>query len=144
MKYIKLFESDLSDFSLYLKILKKYIKILRTGNANQYDFAKKFFIILYNFLIIERGFHEYVFGNNSIHKYLYLEDLDKIEDIFAKFERLYDPINSMVRYNVDRLSDVEIIKQYLIDKPEVFNRLIDYNRTLKDIEMFISMKKYNL
>jgi len=136
MRYIKLYENMTDfgfDFDVYLKILRKYIKILST-DTDKYYFAKSFFIILYNFLILERGFHDYISSDNySIYKYLFLNNLDKIEDVFSKFERLYDPQGSMVRCNLDRLSDrTEIIKKYLKNKPDFFKKLVNYKKTMMD------------
>ncbi len=119
------------DKSLYniddkLKLLKNYIVILlknRTMNVN-YDLSINYFIILHNFLIIEQFFFEDIkLSGKEINKYLKLEKLNNIDEVYQKFLELYDTSN-IVRVNSETLDSVESVRNYLSKRPEVFSKLI--------------------
>ena len=161
MKYIKLYErvlrvSDTYDMRLKgdsaqynMNKLKEYIKILKneSKNGKNCDFAIKYFIILYNFILIEQGFiDDYILRKDQINLHLRTEKFTKCDEVLDKFAELYDP-NSIVRNNLENFSrNDEIIKEYLKTKPNIYNRLLRENlQQIKvDVEMFITSKKYNL
>jgi hypothetical protein len=106
-----------------LALLKSYIHILNNSDGD-YDLAKRYFIILHNFLIIERGFFDDVVASGKqINKFLNLEKLNNTDEVYQKFLELYD-INHQVRNNVETFDNIESIRQYLSKRPEVYNKLI--------------------
>jgi len=111
------------DINDKLALLKSYIHILNNSDGN-YDLAKQYFIILHNFLIIERGFFDDVVAcGKQINKFLNLEKLNDTDEVYKKFLELYD-IEHQVRNNVETFDNIESIKQYLSKRPEVYNKLI--------------------
>ncbi len=116
------------DIDEKLKILKSYIHILNNDNGlvsgEKYDIPIIYFIILHNFLIIERGFFDDIkLSGKEINKYLNLEKLNTPDEVYQKFLELYDTSNK-VRVNSETLDSVESVREYLSKRPDVFNRLI--------------------
>jgi hypothetical protein len=106
-----------------LSILKSYIYILK-NSKKEYNLAISYFIVLHNFLIVERGFFEDVkLHNKEINKYLKLEKLNNENDIYNKFLELYD-VNNIVRNNIETLENINSIGKYLSKKPESFRKLL--------------------
>ena len=70
-------ESKWYDIDDKLYILKSYVNILKNDNSEKYRIAINYFIVIYNFLIIERMFYDDIILNNrEINKYLTLEKLN--------------------------------------------------------------------
>lgn len=106
-----------------LSILKSYIHILKNSKEN-YDLAVSYFIVLHNFLIVERGFFDDVkLHNKEINKYLKLEKLNNEIDVYNKFLELYDT-NHIVRNNVETINNIDSVGDYLSKRPELFRELL--------------------
>lgn len=106
-----------------LSILKSYIHILKNSKKN-YDLAISYFIVLHNFLIVERGFFDDVkLHNKEINKYLKLEKLNNDIDVYNKFLELYE-INHIVRNNVETIDNIDSVGDYLSKRPELFRELL--------------------
>lgn len=106
-----------------LSILKSYIHILNNSKEN-YDLAISYFIVLHNFLIVERGFFEDVkLHNKEINKYLKLEKLNNEKDVYNKFLELYDTYN-IIRNNVETIHNIDSVGEYLSKRPELFRELL--------------------
>ena len=144
MKYIKLYEDFDNILVDKLRKLRKYVQVLKKEKEDKdaVNLAEKFFIILHNYLILECGFSKElkIVGWKEINNCL---NLDNSADIYEKFLKLYDP-NSLVRYNIEKFTENDIIKNYIENKPYIFERLLDMNETLKDIDLFIIRNKYNI
>lgn len=111
------------DIDEKLSILKSYIHILKNSKEN-YDLTISYFIVLHNFLIIERGFFEDIkLHNKEINKYLKLEKLNNENDVYNKFLELYDT-NNTIRNNIETIDNIDSIGEYLSKRPEIYNRLI--------------------
>jgi len=114
-----------------LQIIRSYINILKKSNlyidkialmndedvtnSKSYtiDSAINYFIILHNFLIIEKKFFNDVkMSNKEINKYLDLKKLDNIDDIIKLFYELYDPY-SKIRFALETFDSIESIRIYL-------------------------------
>jgi hypothetical protein len=106
-----------------LSILKSYIHILKNSKEN-YDLAISYFIVLHNFLIVERGFFDDVkLYNKEINKYLKLEKLNNEKDVYNKFLELYDR-HSIIRNNVETIDNIDSVGEYLSKRPELFRELL--------------------
>jgi hypothetical protein len=106
-----------------LSILKSYIHILKNSKED-YDLAISYFIILHNFLIVERGFFEDVkLHNKEINKYLKLEKLNNEKDVYNKFLELYDT-NNIVRNNIETIDNIDSVGEYLSKRPELYRELL--------------------
>jgi len=106
-----------------LSILKSYIHILKNSKEN-YDLAISYFIVLHNFLIVERGFFDDVkLHNKEINKYLKLVKLNNDIDVYNKFLELYDT-NHIVRNNVETIDNIDSVGDYLSKRPELFRELL--------------------
>jgi len=110
------------DKKLYL--LRSYIRMLKVSNDTNKDMMIRYFIIIHNFLIIERMFFEDVkMCNKEINRYLELDKLDNVEDVEKIFYELYNSYNK-VRYAVETFDSIEPIRIYLQEHPSVFETLI--------------------
>lgn len=146
MKHLEIFELYKLDNDVYknLELLKDYINIV---NKRNYDNANNliilnYFKIIYNFLILEIGFVEYFPYN--LNKLLKIKKVNTFNKVYKEFLKLYEP-DTKVRNIIEKISDVEIIREYLKDKPNYYNTLIDnVNEELQNIKMFIIKRKYNL
>ena len=106
-----------------LVLLKSYTHILKNSKEN-YDLAISYFIVLHNFLIVERGFFDDVkLHNKEINKYLKLEKLNNEIDVYNKFLELYDT-NHIVRNNVETIDNIDSVGEYLSKRPELFRELL--------------------
>lgn len=106
-----------------LSILKSYIHILKNSKED-YDLAISYFIVLHNFLIVERGFFEDIkLHNKEINKYLKLEKLNNKKEVYNKFLELYDT-NNIVRNNVETIDSIDSVGEYLSKRPELFRELL--------------------
>ncbi len=106
-----------------LSILKSYIHILKNSKEN-YDLVISYFIVLHNFLIVERGFFEDVkLHNKEINKYLKLEKLNNEKDVYNKFLELYDT-NNIVRNNIETIDNIDSVGEYLSKRPELYRELL--------------------
>jgi len=111
------------DIDEKLKILKSYIHIL-DNDKKDHDLAKTYFIILHNFLIIERMFYEDVVkSNKEINKNLDLERLKSVDDVLKKFMELYDNYH-IIRNNAETFDSIESISLFLKDRPTIFQKLM--------------------
>lgn len=128
-----------------LKILRNYIDIVNNYTEDEEFFTIQYFTIIYNFLILEIGFREYIPIKNAINgKLLYIDKEAKtFEDVFEIFDRMYSP-DGVIRNCVEKFDTIDIVKNYLKDKPYIYKNLIDIEKTLENIELFISTRKYNL
>jgi len=110
-----------------LSILKSYIRILKNPKEKyhlDYDLAVTYFIILHNFLIVERRFVDDIkLCNKEINKYLKLEELNNEKDVYKKFLELYDVYHT-VRNNVETLDSIDSVREYLSNRPELFRQLL--------------------
>ena len=123
-----------------LKFLKSYIHILK--NSDDYvekinlsgddvnaksiniDTAINYFIIIHNFLIIERMFIDIVTkSNKNINKHLQLSRLHNENDVMDLFFKLYDN-NSLVRFAIETFDSIEEVKLYLQKHKNVYNTLM--------------------
>lgn len=106
-------ESKWYDIDDKLYILKSYVNILKNDNSEKYRIAINYFIVIYNFLIIERMFYDDITLNNKeINKYLTLEKLDNAKDVYNKFLELYD-INNIIRNNIETLDSIDSVRNYI-------------------------------
>jgi hypothetical protein len=106
-----------------LSILKSYIHILKNSKED-YDLVISYFIVLHNFLIVERGFFEDIkLHNKEINKYLKLEKLNNEKDVYNKFLELYDT-NNIIRNNVETIDNIDSVGEYLSRRPELFRELL--------------------
>jgi hypothetical protein len=114
---------DWYDIDPKLKILKSYIHILN-NSGKEYDLAKQYFLILHNFLIVERMFADEVkAANKEINKNLILEPLNDDREVYQKFLELYD-VNSNVRFGVETLDSIESVRQFLKNNPKIYQGLL--------------------
>lgn len=112
------------DINKKLKILKGYINILKNDDEDKNRLAISYFRILYNFLIIERMFYpDVVAAGKEINKFLDLDKLSTVEDVQNKFIELYN-INNPVRNNVELLTNIQTIGDYVNGRPEIFKKLL--------------------
>ena len=160
MKYLHYFEYILiptkNSFEDKLRVLRKYVKILKKVKGDRFqqniNLAERFFIILHNYLILEKGFYKELKENNweELNKYVNLiEQHGDVDDedrfaIYNKFLELYDPGSSYLRANIEKFTENDIIKKYIDKKPYIFEKLLNVNKTLEDIEQFKIISKYNL
>lgn len=138
IKYVKLEGSDKTndveqdsimesnewyDINDKLKILKSYIHILDNSGIDN-KLIRNYFIILYNFLIIERMFSDDVIKHGKeINKNLKLDKLNNINDVIQKFNELYDRY-SIIRNNVETFDNIDIIRKFLSGRTDVYNKLM--------------------
>ena len=114
---------DWYDIDDKLNLLKSYIHILN-NSPKDYHLAKRYFIILHNFLIIERSFfNDVVACDKQINKFLTLDKLKTIKDVYSKFLELYD-IKHQVRNSLETFDSIESVSQYLTKRPEIYDKLI--------------------
>lgn len=121
---IKIYEQFINyDIDDKLSILKSYIYILK-NSKKEYNLAISYFIVLHNFLIIERQFFEDVkLHNKEINKYLKLEKLNNENEVYNKFLELYD-VNNIIRNNIETLENIDSVGKYLSKRPELFRKLL--------------------
>ena len=107
-----------------LEILKDYVDRLNNEFDVTNNLIKAYFIVLHNFLIIERQFYsDVVLAGKEINKYLHIKKAVSIADIINTFNKYYD-IYHPVRNNVETLDSIEEIRQYLSKRPEIYKVLI--------------------
>lgn len=108
-----------------LKLLKSYVHMLKNSEGINYDTAAKYFTILYNFLIVERMyFDDVVASGKQINKFLNLEKLNSVDEVYKKFLELYDS-HSKVRFAVETFDSIESVRQYLSTRrPEIYDKFI--------------------
>jgi len=116
------------DIDNKLKLLKSYIHILENSGKMDdvnYDTAKTYFIIIHNWLIIERMFYdEIVQANKELNKNLSLEKLSSDEEVMDKFFELYEP-NHLVRFATETFDSIQPIREYLDKKgPQIYKNLM--------------------
>lgn len=121
-------KQELYDIKDKLDLLKSYIIILKNAEKEldkDYSIQKTYFIIIYNFLIVESIFYEDVkLNKKEINKFLILTELHSVEEVLELFIQLYDSYNN-VRFAVETFDSIESIRNYLSDKkPEIHNKLI--------------------
>jgi hypothetical protein len=123
IQFVNESKKDQNNLSNKLSILKKYIQIIDDTKSDYY-LAKKYFIILYNFLIIEQEFFDDVVAcGKQINKYLELKELNNIDEVYQKFLELYDTKHH-VRFSVETFDSIESVRQYLSKHPEIYNKLV--------------------
>lgn len=108
-----------------LKQLKNYIYILKNSeNDINDDIMINYFIIIHNFLLIERMFSdEVIMSNKELNKYLELEPLNNADDTRKKFFELYDN-NHKVKFAIETFDSIESIRTYLSKQPEIHTKLL--------------------
>lgn len=108
-----------------LDLLRGYIHFLDNNkDINDYDLIRDYFIVLHNFLIIERNFYpDVVEANKEINKLLNLKPLNNISEVVSLFHKLYDN-HSIIRSNIETFDSIDPIKKYLSNRPEVYKKLI--------------------
>lgn len=111
------------DINPKLEILRSYIHILK-NSQKEYELAITYFIILHNFLIIERMFYDDIKeAGKEINKHLNVEKLNNEQEVYQKFLELYD-INSPVRFAVETLDSIDSVNQYLEKNPQIYQSLL--------------------
>jgi len=111
-------KKNLKDFvyEKNLKILKHYIKILKTeSNTDIISIPIKFFIILHNYLVLEKMFQEELkvgCGSIMLNEFLHIEWYNNSKEIYETFEKLYDP-NHIIRNNMEKFNEIPIISDFL-------------------------------
>lgn len=111
------------DIDPKLKLLKSYIHIIDNADGD-YDLQRQYFIVLHNYLIIERMMYDIVkLAGKEINKYLHLEKLNSIDEVNAKFLELYD-VHSPVRNNVETIDNIDEFKDYLIKHSNIDKKLM--------------------
>lgn len=119
-------EIEWYDIDQKLYLLKSYIHILNNSDTGEgdYDTAKTYFIILHNFLIIERMFAEDVKqAGKEINNNLDLSPLNTPEEVMNLFTTLYDQ-HHPVRFGVETLDSIEPIRVYLNNNSHVYRELM--------------------
>jgi len=112
------------DIDPKLKILRSYINILNNKNKDNYDLAKQYFLIIHNFLIIERMFADEVkAAGKEINANLDIEPLNNEQEVYDKFLELYDSYNK-VRFGIETLDSIEPIRLFLNKNPQVYRGLL--------------------
>jgi len=140
MKYLKTYENH--NVKSKLDILKKYVHILH--KCSSVSFSEDFFIALHNFLILEQGFFEdIVKARYELNNFLDLENNNTCESIYEEFLFLYN-VENQVRNNMESFDRLKVINDYIKDKPEIYKKLLDYDDTLENIELYKAANKYNL
>lgn len=118
-------ESKWYDIDYKLYILKSYINILKNANDDKYQIAINYFIVIYNFLIIERMFYnDVVISNKEINKYLELEKLYDDQQVYDKFLSLYDT-NNIIRNNIETIDSIDSVNDYISkNRNKIFYKLL--------------------
>lgn len=118
-------ESKWYDIDYKLYILKSYINILKNANDDKYQIAINYFIVIYNFLIIERMFYnDVVISNKEINKYLELEKLYNDQQVYDKFLSLYDT-NNIIRNNIETIDSIDSVNDYISkNRNKIFYKLL--------------------
>jgi len=98
----------------YVHILQNYlnnnINDMTEGDISNYNTYIRYFIIIHNFMVIEREYYPHVKkANKEINKFLKIEKLTNVSDIIEKFTELYNP-NHIVRYNIETFDTIYIIR----------------------------------
>jgi hypothetical protein len=130
------------DTSAYdnIKLLESYIIMLENTILK---FEKRYFIILHNFLILEIAFKDIIPYTKKINENLNIKNCHNLTDLSNLFYTLYD-VNGIIRNNVEYVNRIPEIMEYTENNPEIYNRIFNIKKTLKDIELKRSIKKYNL
>ena len=126
MKFLKKFNENNKwyDIDNKLYLLRSYIHILDNNDNINIDLYKKYFIILHNFLIIERMFYDdVVINNKEINNNLKLEKLNTVEQVINKFNELYDVYN-IIRNNIETFDNIDSIGNYLNKNKKIYTELI--------------------
>ena len=124
-------------------VLRQYIDVLKADSSNpNNDLAITYFIILINFLDIERMFSgEIKQAGKQLNANLNVEPLDDVEAVYKKFLELYDN-HSKVRFAVETFDSIEPIRLYLKDHPEVYRELNEGDVKEKVVEVRQGMMNY--
>ena len=105
-------------------VLRQYIDVLKadSGNPNN-DLAIIYFIILINFLDVERMFSDEIKqAGKQLNQNLNVEVLNTPEEVYKKFLELYDNY-SKVKFAVETFDSVEPVRLYLQQHPEAYREL---------------------
>ena len=106
-------------------VLKQYIEVLKQNRDERYGLAIAYFIILHNFLNLERSFQADVdAAGKPLDKYLDVKPLRDPEAVYKKFLELYDT-NSRVRFAVETFDSIEPIRVFLQDHPEYYREVLN-------------------
>lgn len=128
--YSIIFKNKIVNFRDSQKILRKYIKTLKSYEGTNVEFALSFFTLLHNLLYIEDLYlQEVILCNKELNKYVDITPSIDIDYILATFHRLYDP-NHKVRFSIETLDSIEqvrILRKNLRDMP--FHTKILYNNS---------------
>lgn len=116
------------------RILRKYIKLLKTVESKNDFFEVKYFTIIHNFLYLESMYLDLVKQcNKELNKNLTLPGNATLSEIKSMFSELYDPYNN-VRFSVETLDSIEEIDQII--KSTRSNKKIDlYDKILNKKQM---------
>ncbi len=138
----KQFLNDINsvNFTENQKRLREYIKILKENydlgfvndenNFNRFDLYIKYFIIIHNFLFLEKKYFDIVkLSNKEINNNLNLPKLGSLDEVIIKFNELYDT-KSKVRFGVETLDSIEEIRLLLPELKDFFSKI--YKSFLKD------------
>jgi hypothetical protein len=146
----KIFESSMKPTPIenniyeHIRILEKYIRIINKESEEE-KFASQYFTIIHNFLILEIGFDRYIPDEYVLNKTLpYVEkNVKTSEDVFDIFDEMYST-NSIIRCRVEKFDTIDIVKEYLKDKSYIYEYLLDQEKTVSNIELFLATRKYNI
>lgn len=109
-----------------LYILKSYINILDNETSINHNLilAKHYFILLHNFLLIERMFQDDVnIAGKQLNVNLNITKLNNKTEVYNKFVELYDRYN-IIRNNVETFDSCEPVRKYLTANPKVYRELL--------------------
>ena len=107
-----------------LKILKGYIHLLNNKGYDNNSIYVTYFIIIHNWLLIERMFQDEVtLCGKELNANLKLKKLDNVQDVMAMFNELYDT-NHKVRFAVETFDSIEGIRIFLNENPKVYRELL--------------------
>ena len=134
MKYLKYFESN--NIEENILIIKNYVSIL---GKSDYNFCRKFFIALHNFLIIESIYPDCKF---KLNKYLDLTSLNDVEEINHVFQYLYTS-DSELKYSMEIFDRINLFMKDIIKKYDIYNKLLT-EIDIEDIKMSKNMSLYNI
>jgi hypothetical protein len=103
-----------------LKILKGYVHLLRNSNVED-NIHESYFIIIHNWLLIERMFQDEVTAcSKELNNNLNIKKLDNVQDVLDLFYELYD-VHHKVRFAVETFDSIEEVRQYLYKHPKVYS-----------------------
>ena len=110
-----------------LKLLRGYINLLKNDkniSTGSHGFEIIYFIIIHNFLLVERMFQSEVTQcNKEINSNLNIKKLNTVDEVKELFTELYDPYHN-VRFGIETLDSIESVRIYLSEHRDIYNTLM--------------------